>query len=325
MLELVLVQQALLDENSSQGPPGDAGRFHNGDIDTKAAEIKSECVAEQNRIALALIPVHDAPIKLVELAPARYKTSAAVLAAALVTWVVTVQRMRGMDTGPATDLGSLGWYVGVWVTMMAAMMLPSALPMVLFFDRVSRERTRRWAGLGSTWVFVASYLATWTLYGLAAFGVYPAIAGLHVRFLAWDHSGPYVAGAVIALAGVYELTPFKAACLRHCRSPLHYVLGAWKNGRLGAVRMGVTHGSYCIGCCWGLMLLLFALGVMSLFWMAVVAALIVAQKLLPFGQRLPYVFAVCFAALGIWVAVAPGRVPKLTQPDHMRPSMQMQP
>jgi predicted metal-binding membrane protein len=257
-------------------------------------------------------------------------TSAAVLAAALVTWVVTVQRMRGMDAGPGTDLGSLGWYVGVWVTMMAAMMLPSALPMVLLFHRMSHERTRRWNRLGSTWLFVASYLAIWTLYGLAAFGVYRAIAALHIRFLAWDHSGPYVAGTVIALAGVYELTPLKAVCLRHCRSPLHYVLGGWKNGRLGAVRMGVTHGSYCLGCCWGLMLLLFALGVMSLFWMALVAALIFAQKLLPFGQRLPYAFALVFTALGVWVAAAPGSVPQLTQPNsparmqmnNMRPSMQ---
>jgi predicted metal-binding membrane protein len=242
-------------------------------------------------------------------------TSTAVLAAALVTWLVTVQRMRGMDAGPGTDLGSVGWYVGVWVTMMAAMMLPSALPMVLLFDHMSHERTTRWNRLGSTWLFVGSYLTIWTLYGLAAFGVYRAIAGLHLRFLAWDHSGPYVAGAVIALAGVYELTPLKSVCLRHCRSPLHFVLGGWKNGRLSAVRMGATHGSYCLGCCWGLMLLLFALGVMSLFWMAVVAALIFAQKLLPFGQRLPYAFALCFAALGIWVAAAPGSVPKLTQPN----------
>jgi predicted metal-binding membrane protein len=253
-----------------------------------------------------------------------------VITAALVTWLVTVQRMRGMDAGPGTDLGSLGWYVGVWVTMMAAMMLPSALPMVLLFDRMSHGRTRRWHRVGSTWLFVGSYLAIWTLYGLVAFGVYRAIAGLHLRFLSWDHSGPYIAGTVIALAGVYELTPLKAVCLRHCRSPLHYVLGGWRNGRLGAVRMGVTHGSYCLGCCWGLMLLLFALGVMSLFWMALVAALIFAQKLLPFGQRLPYAFALVFTALGIWVAVAPGSVPRLTQPNsparmqmnNLRPSMQ---
>jgi len=263
-----------------------------------------------------------------------FSTGTAVLAAALVTWVVTVQRMRGMDAGPGTDLGSLGWYVGVWVTMMAAMMLPSALPMVLLFDRISSERTRRWSRFGSTWLFVAGYLAIWTLYGLAAFGVYRAIASLHVRFLAWDHAGPYLTGAMIVLAGAYELTPLKSVCLRHCRSPFHYVFSGWKDGRLGAIRMGATHGSYCLGCCWGLMLLLFALGVMSLFWMAVVAALIFAQKLLPFGERLPYAFALCLTALGIWVAVAPGSVPKLTQPsspagsdtrmrmNHMRPSTQ---
>jgi predicted metal-binding membrane protein len=255
-------------------------------------------------------------------------TGSAVLAVALVTWIVAVQRMRGMDAGPGTDLGSLGWYVGVWVTMMAAMMLPSALPMVLLFDRISSDRAGRWSRFGSTWLFVAGYLAIWTLYGLAAFGVYRAIAGLHIRFLAWDHAGPYLTGAAIALAGVYELTPLKSVCLRHCRSPLSYVFSGWKDGRFGAVRMGVTHGSYCLGCCIGLMALLFALGVMSLFWMAVVAALIFAQKLLPFGQRLPYAFALCLTALGIWVAVAPGSVPKLTQPgsaNNMQPSMQTQP
>ena len=257
-------------------------------------------------------------------------TGAGVLAAALVTWLVTVQRMRGMDAGPGTDLGAIGWYVGVWVTMMAAMMLPAALPMVLLFDLISHERANRGKRFASTSLFVAGYLGIWTLYGLAAFGVYRGIAGLHLRPLAWDHSGPYVAGAVIALAGVFELTPLKSLCLRHCRSPLHFVLSGWKDGRLGAVRMGATHGTYCLGCCWGLMLILFALGVMSLFWMALVAALIFAQKLLPFGQRLPYAFALGFMALGLWVAFAPGSVPKLTQPNapavrmmHVQHSTQM--
>jgi predicted metal-binding membrane protein len=242
-----------------------------------------------------------------------------VLTVALITWVVTVQRMRGMDAGPGTDLGTLGWFVGIWLTMMAAMMFPSALPMVLMFDRISQARESRWGRFGSTWLFVAGYLAIWLLYGLAAFGVYRGIAGLHARSLAWHRSGAYVAGTLVALAGVYELTPIKTICLRHCRSPLHFVMTGWKRGRLGAVRMGLSHGSYCVGCCWGLMLLLFALGVMSLFWMALVAALIFAQKLLPFGERLPYVFAVAFIALGIWVAAAPGSVPKLTQPGSQMP------
>ena len=241
------------------------------------------------------------------------------LTAALVTWVVTVQRMRGMDAGPGTDLGTLGWFVGIWLTMMAAMMFPSALPMVLMFDRISQSRESRW---GRFRVDVA-------LRGRLPRDL-AALRARRLRRLPRDRRpacplarvasvGAHVAGTLVALAGVYELTPIKTICLRHCRSPLHFVMSGWKRGRVGAVRMGLTHGSYCVGCCWGLMLLLFALGVMSLFWMALVAALIFAQKLLPFGERLPYVFAVGFIALGIWVAAAPGSVPKLTQPGSQMP------
>src|SRR5581483_4941645 len=115
-------------------------------------------------------------------------------------------------------------------------------------------------------------------------------------FLSWHRAGPYVAGAAVGLAGIYELTPLKSVCLRHCRTPLHFVFGHWRSGRFGALRMGVEHGAYCVGCCWGLMLVLFALGVMSLLWMAIVAALIFAQKVLPHGERLTTAFAVGFVA-----------------------------
>jgi len=265
------------------------------------------------------------------------------LGAALVTWIVTVDRMRGMDAGPGTDLGGLVWFTGIWVTMMAAMMLPSAAPMVLLFHRVSTERAKRGQTAVPTWMFCLSYLAVWTLYGLAAYGLYRLIVRFDFGFLEWDSGGRYVAGAAIAAAGLYELTPLKSVCLRHCRTPLHFVMGHWREGRLGAVRMGLEHGAYCVGCCWGLMVVLFALGVMSLTWMAVVAALILAQKLLPHGERLTRVFAVLFLAAGIWVASAPGSVPGLTLPDsdaaqrarmrmmgvtpgsEMKPGEQMQP
>jgi predicted metal-binding membrane protein len=262
---------------------------------------------------------------------------ALLLAAALATWVVTVEQMRGMDAGPGTDLGSLGWFLGIWVTMMAAMMFPSAAPMVLIFQRVARERSRRRQSFVPTWVFVLAYLVVWTLYGLVAFAVYRLIVSIDGNFLAWDRSGPYVAGAAIALAGVYELTPLKSVCLRHCRSPMHYVLGGWRSGWLGTVRMGAEHGTYCVGCCWGLMLVLFALGVMSLTWMAIVAGLIFIQKVLPRGERLTRLFAVSFVAAGAWVAFAPGSVPGLTLPNsdaadrararmmHMEPGMKMGP
>lgn len=237
------------------------------------------------------------------------------LAAALVTWIVTVARMRGMDAGPGTDLGGLGWYLGVWVTMMAAMMFPSAAPMVLLFHRISSERAKRGQPFVPTWVFVLSYLAVWTLYGLAAYGLYRLAVHFDFGFLAWSRGGRYVAGGAIIAAGLYELTPLKSICLRHCRSPLHFVLGAWRDGVRGAVRMGVEHGAYCVGCCWGLMVVLFALGVMSLTWMAVVAALIFAQKVLAKGEWVTRIVAVAFVGVGIWVAAAPGSVPGLTLPN----------
>jgi predicted metal-binding membrane protein len=252
------------------------------------------------------------------------------LGGALVAWIVTVARMRGMDDGPGTNLGGLGWYVGIWVTMMAAMMLPSVAPMVLLFARISHERAKRDVALVPTWIFVAGYFAVWTVYGLVGYGIYRVITHFDTGALAWDRAGPYVAGTAVAAAGLYELTPLKRVCLRHCRSPLHFVMHKWRNGRAGAFRMGGEHGAYCVGCCWGLMVILFALGVMSLLWMAVVAALIFAQKVLPKGERLAPAFAVAFIAFGIWVAAAPGHVPGLTRPGsapsmHMGPSDQMEP
>lgn len=246
-----------------------------------------------------------------------------VIGFALVAWIVTVERMRGMDAGPATDLGALGWFVGIWVTMMAAMMLPSVAPMVLFFAHVSRERARSGkVPFVPTWVFVAAYLAVWTAYGLVAYAVYRFVVALDIGLLDWARGGPYVAGGALVAAGLYELTPLKQLCLRHCRTPLHFLFHGWREGKRGALQMGAEHGAYCVGCCWGLMLILFALGVMSVFWMAVVAALIFAEKVLPYGERLSRVVAVAFVAFGIWVAVAPGSVPGLTEPAS-GPAMQM--
>jgi predicted metal-binding membrane protein len=243
------------------------------------------------------------------LIPRRIPVAPFLLAAALVAWLVTIERMRGMDAGPGTDLGGLGWYVGIWVTMMAAMMLPAVSPMVLLFARVGRDR-----GRAPTPVFVAGYLALWTAYGLLAYGLFRLVHGLDLGFLAWHRQGPLVAGGAVAAAGLYELTPLKETCLRYCRTPLHFVLHGWRDGWTGALRMGAEHGAYCVGCCWGLMVILFALGVMSLFWMAVIGALIFAQKVLPFGFRLVRPLAIAFVAFGIWIAVSPGWVPGLTQP-----------
>ena len=239
----------------------------------------------------------------------------AIVAVALVTWIVTVDRMQGMDAGPGTNLGGLGWFVGVWATMMAAMMLPSVMPTTLVFARVTAEHQRLARSLVPAWVFIGGYLAAWTAYGLLAYGIFRVIHSAHIYALSWHAEGPLIAGLAIVAAGLYQLSPLKRSCLRHCRSPEQYVRGGWRPGWSGAVQMGFEHGAFCIGCCWGLMLILFALGVMSILWMLVVAGLILAEKVLPFGWQLARVFAVAFVLVGIWVAAAPSSVPGLTQPD----------
>jgi predicted metal-binding membrane protein len=238
---------------------------------------------------------------------ARERTTlvAVLLGAALVAWIVTVGRMRGMDAGPGTALGTFGWFLGIWVTMMAAMMLPATAPTVLLFASVRRR--------GETWAFVVGYGLAWTAYGVVAYGIYRLIRAAAPSFLAWDAQGPWVAGGALVVAGIYQLTPLKSACLRHCRSPLHLLLGG-RPGRLGAVWMGVQHGAVCVGCCIGLMLALFALGVMSLLWMAVVAIAILAEKVLPGGERFARGLAIVLIGLGVWVALAPDSVPGLIQP-----------
>ncbi len=271
--------------------------------------------------------VRVAPVRTALLTARRDRSPAAVAAVllglALVAWLVTIDRMRGMDAGPGTDLGAIGWFVVIWVTMMAAMMLPSVAPMALIYAKVSGERARRGRSFVPTWIFLAGYFAAWTGYGLAAYGLFRVIHAFHPHFLGWQAEGPIVAGGAVVAAGVYQLTPLKRVCLRHCRSPLHFVLVGWREGRSGALRMGFEHGGYCVGCCWGLMLILFVLGVMSLVWMTLVAGLIFAEKVLPFGHRLTSVFAVAFIAAGIWIAVAPASVPGLRQPTQMQMDMQM--
>jgi predicted metal-binding membrane protein len=237
-------------------------------------------------------------------APSR--TTILLVAGAAVAWAVTVERMRGMDAGPGTDLGGIGWYLGIWVTMTAAMMLPSAVPAAGHVARLARRNL--------TVLFVAGYLSVWTVYGLAAYGVYRFSSSLDTGWLAWDKRGPWVAGAAIVAAGIYELTRLKRWSLRRCRSA---------RPPESPLRSGLVHGLDCVTCSGGLMAVLFVLGVMSVFWMALVAAAIFAEKVLRHGARLAIPLAVALVALGLWVGVSPASVPGLTQPGGGSPSMEM--
>jgi predicted metal-binding membrane protein len=240
-------------------------------------------------------------------ARSRFGLTATLFVLAAVAWWWTGVRMRGMDDGPWTGLGALGWFLGVWVVMMAAMMLPSIAPTVALYARMSRERSPL-----SPLAFTAGYLVLWGGVGVLAF-----VAALATRdVLAWDRGGRWIAGVTLLAAGVYELTPLKGVCLRKCRSPLGFLLGAWREGRSGALLMGARHAAWCVGCCWALMASLFALGVMSLAWMAFVAGLIAAEKVLPWRRVATFGTAAVLLALGTLLLAAPDAIPSLTIPAH---------
>ncbi|MDX6307999.1 MAG: hypothetical protein QOI06_1045 [Nocardioidaceae bacterium] len=225
-------------------------------------------------------------------------------------WWWTVGQMRGMDNGPWTGLGTFGWFLSVWIVMMAAMMFPSVAPTIALYSRMSGGS--RLMPL----VFTSGYLATWAAAGVIAFMT--GVVGNHAAGgdLAWGHAGRPLAGATLILAAGYELTPLKTACLGKCRSPLGALLGSWRAGWSGALRMGGKNGAWCVGCCWALMASLFALGVMSVTWMAIVAGLIAIEKILPWRRAATYGTALVLLALGLLVLVAPDALPALTLPGH---------
>ena len=242
------------------------------------------------------------------------------LALAVVAWLVTQDRMGGMESVPGMSLGALGFFVTVWVVMMAAMMFPSVAPTVLMYDRLREGHRARGKGAAAdaTALFVAGYLLVWTAAGLAAYALFELVRAIDPAFLAWDDAGRYVTGGVIVAAAIYQVTPLKTACLAKCRSPMMFLAERWRNGRAGAVELGVRHGAWCLGCCWALMAALFAVGIMSLGWMALVAAFIAAEKLLPWPTGARLAVALSLLALGLGVAFFPADVPGFAEPDGMQ-------
>src|SRR5262245_25303645 len=210
-------------------------------------------------------------------AVARAAAVAATLVLAAASWVVALRQMNGMDMGVATELGSFASFVALWVSMMAAMMLPGAVPAVSKFVRVDGR-------LLAAPLFAGSYLGVWTIVGLVVYALY-------------EPHGTLVAGVLTVAAGVYELTPLKRGCRRRCRE---------------GVRSGFQFGIYCVGSSIGLMVMLLALGGMSIAWMGVVATVVLVQKLLPARAVIDASLAVAIVVTGILVAVAPSSIPGLT-------------
>ena len=238
---------------------------------------------------------------------------AALMALACAGWWWTTRAMRGMDDGPWTGLGSFGWFIVVWVVMMAAMMFPSVAPTVALYSRMTRQRSPL-----SPLLFAGGYLLTWAGAGLVAFAVIALVNRAAEDVLAWDRAGRWVAGTTLLVAALYELTPLKDVCLGKCRSPLGFLLGSWREGRLGALRMGAKNGAWCVGCCWALMASLFALGVMSVVWMAVVAGLIAVEKTLPWRRAATYGTTAVLLVLGLLLFFVPDAIPALSVPGAGR-------
>jgi predicted metal-binding membrane protein len=246
----------------------------------------------------------------------RLLTIVPLLVLAAVCWGLVLWRMGDADAGPGADPGTIGFFTGMWTVMMAAMMLPSLWPTVVVYRRLQaarRERGDNAVRIGPA-LLVIGYLGAWTVAGLVGFVVLKAGRALEIDVLSWDRGGPVLAGGVIVAAAVYQLTPLKDVCLRHCRGPFSFLLEHWRPGTLGAVRMGVRHGVWCIGCCWALMAALFALGVMSIPWMAAIAVLIAVEKLLPWRRVATTFVTVALLVLGLAVALVPERVPGLMTP-----------
>lgn len=206
---------------------------------------------------------------------------------------------------PRVTLAGLLAYVAAWVVMMAAMMLPSAAPMILLYRTVARNRADRGNPLVPTWIFVLGYLGVWAAFGVVVHLVGALIDWAVDRDARLAASAPYGVALVLLAAGAYQFTSLKRVCLRTCQSPLGFLMSHWRAGRGGALRMGLAHGAYCAGCCWGLMAVLVAAGAMGLAWVLLIALLVAAEKLLPRGERVARITGGALLALGVMIAIHP--------------------
>ena len=186
-------------------------------------------------------------------------------------------------TPSAAGPGALAMVFAMWAIMMAGMMLPSAAPTIVLYASMVRRNAERGRILPAAWIFAGGYLAVWTAFSLAATLLQAGLDRALLLTPMMTSASASLSGALLVTAGVFQWTPLKHACLRQCRQPLQFLLTRWRDGARGAFRMGAEHGLYCLGCCWALMLLLFVAGVMNLLWVALIAAFVLAEKLLPAG------------------------------------------
>jgi predicted metal-binding membrane protein len=218
--------------------------------------------------------------------------------------VMTAHHQMAMPQSGAWSIGETAGLASMWIVMMIAMMIPSVAPVILLFAGVTRRRRLQGVPAAPVSVFTLGYLLAWTGYAVLAALTQSALHSAALLSPAMASASPVLGGGILMLAGVYQWLPVKGACLSHCRSPLGFFSTEWREGVSGALLMGFRHGSYCVGCCWALMALLFVAGVMNLLWVAAIAGFVLIERLLPNGRLLGRITGVVLAGLGLWMVAS---------------------
>jgi predicted metal-binding membrane protein len=244
---------------------------------------------------------------------------ALLIAVAAASWAMLIRQTLDMGMSASTPTMGMGppLFLATWAVMMVAMMFPTAAPMILTFHRVQAGKHARNEAFVSTWVFVAAYMLVWVSLGALA---YAGAVGAEAAAARANLSAPTAArigGLLVLMAGAYQLSPLKNVCLAKCRTPMTFVLTSWRDGKAGALRMGLEHGLLCIGCCWLLFLILFPLGIMNIAAMALVTLLVFAEKALPAGERIARWAGIALLLYGITIIVFPSSLPTFTAAGAM--------
>lgn len=236
---------------------------------------------------------------------------ALLIAIAAAAWAMLIWQQMSM--GMAMNTPTMGMraplFLIVWVLMMVAMMFPTAAPMILAFHKVQAGKRARGETFVSTWVFVAAYMLVWALSGVLAYTGAAGVEAIAAQINLSGAAAARIGGVLLIIAGAYQLSPLKDMCLAKCRTPITFILTAWRNGTMGALRMGLEHGFFCLGCCWLLFLVLFPLGIMNVAAMAVVTLLVYAEKALPAGERIAKWAGIALMLYGVMVLVFPQTLP----------------
>ncbi len=241
----------------------------------------------------------------------RYLILGMLLVLAAISWALLIwQSMTMSNQAMGLTMGmSAIVFIAIWIVMMVAMMFPTAAPMILMFTKIYTGKRQQEQAFVPTWVFVSAYLLVWSLCGVVAYPLAVLIEQLAAQSMWLMENAARLAGVVLVVAGLYQLSPLKDICLSKCRTPLQFILSSWRDGYGGAFRMGLEHGAYCLGCCWLLFVILFPLGIMNIAVMALLTALIYTEKALPIGRQISQFAGVGLIVYGVLVMFLPAALP----------------